>query len=395
MPALVLLREPDETGIAEQLRADLVLRDWAVTVDVHASRSAVQGDRPIVSLLPDNDSPAAQALRRHVDAGADPILVVRRGQQLPDWVHNKGCRGTVMQGHVGYERLFEDLYRLLLGPLPPWLDLRLRPSHLLAPTGVAWWNEDVYVADDKYDHVARIGTTESAIVLPGLNEPHHLHLDRRTLTVSNKAADELLVVQLVDGLASNVTPLTEASGPVRRPHAAQLSLFGAAVADTDHHRVLVSWEPGENPRQIAWTQVSTRVPLNAPCGVQMDGDMLWIADTFNHRIVAVHRRDGEIGDFGSYGDGNSRFRFPVGIASWRDLIFVADENGKRLHAYAWSRADDGSLLVRTITTSLGAPFIRQPFGLSVNRESRLAVADRSQRCVWLVDLEDAPLGEPG
>ena len=386
---VVLLREPADVELAEQLRGDLTVRDWAVTVDVHASRAAyVTPDTLVISIVPHQHEPGLHHLEALSDAGMAPILVLDSGEQLPEWANRNGCRATVIRGHVGYERFFEDLYRAMVGPLPAWLDLRMRPRHLIAPTGVAWWNEDVYVADDKLDHVVRLGAIDSAVILPGLNEPHHIHLDRRTLIVSNKSADEVLVVRLTDGLADEVTPVTSAGSPLRRPHAAQLSTFAAAIADTDNNRVLVSWDrEGERPRE--WKVATPESPLNAPCGLQLDADLLWIADTFNHRIVGIHRDRGEVVSFGEYGDGPMGFRFPVGVTTWRDMLFVADENGKRLHAYRWRTGHDEHLEIETITTLLAGPHVRQPFGLAVNREDRLAVADRQHKCVWLIALDGA------
>jgi len=399
VPAVVILRESGETGVAEAVRTDLVLRDWSVTVESFASRVLEArwpaAARPaVLAFVPQQPAQRERGLARlrritQADPENLPIVVCPADVELPDWVYEHGVRSVVQAGRVSYDRLFEDVFRALVGPLPVWLELRVRPSQMLRPTGVAWWNEDVFVADERYEHVVRLGPADSQVVLPGLFEPHHLHLDRRTLYVANKSANELLVAQLVDDMATEVRSVTDCAGPLRCPHDARCAHFVLAVADTDNHRVLVSRDTNRI-EDARWTPVRPERPLRAPCGVHADADAVWVADTFNHRLVAFDHDGRQLGAYD--GPAGSAFRYPVAVTGWRDFLFVSDEGSERVVALRRSPTDPAALTVHDF--AFAGPWVRQTFGLSVNRENRLAVGDRKQKCVWLVDLEQALAATP-
>jgi hypothetical protein len=389
------MREGQDAKVAELVRNDLVIRNWATLVDSFASRileTAEWSDRQrpeVLAFIPRRDDLRLRCflrLRQVMEAGLLPILLVPEDIDIPDWVYEKGVRAVIPTGSLGYDRLFEDIFRALMGPLPVWLDVRVRPSQVLRPTGVAWWNEDVYVADERYEHVVRIGPVDSQVVLPGLFEPHHIHLDRRTLCVANKSADELLIANLVDDMATDVRSISDCDGPLRRPHDVRCHHFALAVADTDNHRVLIS----NNTNSFdgaSWKVLAPERPFRAPCGLHGDRAHLWVADTFNHRIVGFDYDGVQVADYGSYGEGRDQFRYPVGLYSWQNYLFVADEESERLQVLRRGGADGTEL--EPYLSSFAAPWVRQVFGLSVNRENRLAIGDRKQKCVWLIDLERA------
>lgn len=395
MPAIVILRESSEVTVADAIRNDLAAREWSVTVDSFASH-LLEPERLMKARLPSVLAfiPKGEVLRQRclnrlkqlVEARIYPVLVIPDDTELPSWLYEQGVRSIVSAGSVTYDRLFEDIFRGLVGPLPSWLDVRVRPTQMLRPTGVSWWTEDVYVADERFEHVVRIGTVDSQVVLPGLFEPHHIHLDRRLLCVANKSANEILLAQIVDDMAVDVRSLVEC-GPtqLKMPHDVCCHRFMLAVADTDNHRVLLAH--GNNFERAEWKPAEPLSPLQAPCGLHVDQQVIWVADTFNHRLIAFDHGGRQIAEFGSYGDELDQFRFPVGVYSWYGYLFVADEESERLKVYR--KTDGGELLLEVLSLKFGAPWVQQPFGLSVNRENRLAIGDRKQKCVWIIDLYPA------
>jgi len=196
MPHVTLLRTGADVDVVERLRADLVLREWAITVDTFSIRaSRLPVETIIVAYVPANaldETIAFDCLHQLAVEGRQIVLLdPREGGELPAWIFELGLYSHILSSGLTYDRMFEDVYRALLGPFPPWLDLRIRPSQLVRPTGVSWWNEDIYVADERFEHVVRIGPSDSGVVLPGLFEPHHVHLDRRTLLVANKSSKQV------------------------------------------------------------------------------------------------------------------------------------------------------------------------------------------------------------
>jgi hypothetical protein len=108
----------------------------------------------------------------------------------------------------------------------------------------------------------------------------------------------------------------------------------------------------------------------------------------NHRVLAFEHTGAFVGEFGSYGEGMHEFRYPVGVVTWSDFLIVADEESKRLRVFNRPHEKD-DFPPDSVLQDLAAPWLRSPFGMAINRENRLAVTDRDQRCVWIIDLETA------
>ncbi|MET8777774.1 hypothetical protein ABZV58_22450 [Nocardia sp. NPDC004654] len=187
-------------------------------------------------------------------------------------------------------------------------------------------------------------------------------------------------------MAVNVRPVREcASVPLRKPHDVRCHRFMLAIADTDNHRVLIA--SGNDFSGARWSVAHPESPLNAPCGLHIDQQGIWVADTFNHRLVAFDRGGRQIYSLGEYGDGEYQFRYPVGVHSWYEYLFVSDEESESLKLFR--RNGGESLALSVVSEKFGAPWVQQPFGLSVNRENKLAIGDRKQKCIWIIDLYPA------
>ncbi|GAT01598.1 NHL repeat-containing protein [Mycolicibacterium fortuitum] len=397
MPTVTIFREIDDLDFTEKLRGDLAARGWAVRMNGFASDfldngydTANMARSPVLTVMPNSLErmlPCLAKVERLLDAGIDIVTLVPPEYDLPIHFYGRGIRSIIHMTKAHYDRVFEEVFRWLAGPLPAWLDLRMRPSQIHRPTGVSWWSEDIFVADEKYEHVVRIGPTESAVVLPGLSEPHHIHLDRRRLSIANKAADQLLVCDLSDDLAADVQPLvTIGSKHVARPHDIKCAHYTYAVADTDNHRVAYATDTND-VRAAEWKFLEPQIPFRTPCGAFVDADTIWVADTFNHRLVEFSHDGVELQAVGRYGTGPYLFKYPVAIEGWNEYLFVADEQNESLQVYERTENRDNSPL--RYVGQLAPGLIQQPFGLSVNRENRLAVGDRKQKCVWIVDLQPA------
>jgi hypothetical protein len=397
LPAAIVFREPNEGHLAESIRNDLISREWSVRLEGYASDllSSIHTEQyappAVLTILPSNleiFDLCMSKIDSLLECGYKPILLIPEEISLPQRFYGRSIASVIVIGISTYDRVFEDLFKAMIGSTPSWLDVRVRPSQILRPTGVAWWSEDVFVADEKFEHVVRIGPSDSSVVLPGLFEPHHIHLDRRTLIVANKAADEILVCRLVDDMATDVESI-RALGDVslRKPHDVQIAHLLIVAADTDNDRVTFTKRNNKIDADH-WQDVKPNLPLRAPCGIHVDGDSIWVADTFNHRIVQFDHSGNETSTFGSEGSEPGQFRFPVSILSWKQYVFVADEQNECLQVFRKLKQGDQDAGVEHVG-KLASPWVVQPFGLSVNRENRLAIGDRKQKCIWLIDLAPA------
>jgi hypothetical protein len=79
----------------------------------------------------------------------------------------------------------------------------------------------------------------------------------------------------------------------------------------------------------AQTVPPQKIIMTQPHSVCMDDERkrLFIADTFNHRILVISLPDGRfIREIGEEGSGKGEFKYPGGVAYWQNKIFVSDSN---------------------------------------------------------------------
>jgi hypothetical protein len=290
----------------------------------------------------------------------------------------------IQADYLGFDLAFEELLRFVLGPLPQWLQLYCRPSQVATPTGAAWWTDDIVIADEYYGHLLRIKSKESSILLAGLDEPYHIYLDRHRLLVTHLGGNEVIVGRIQGGTIWKLLTIDNALGhKFNRPHGAFQGNGYSLIADTDNHRIL--WKQGQMDEVSPWMTCET-LAVRFPCAVYGDDNSAWIADTFNHRIININL-EGLLNIRSTVkGDelNDDHLSFPVAVCVWNDLIFVSDEQNRRLRVF---RRDTITREVVQVEASLGAPFIGSPLGLAVNRASCLLIADRLRGCCWVIDLK--------
>ncbi len=400
-PAVLLVVSDADRRLARQLRIDLRRRGFVANLGEPGSRATTDATslgtalRSIV-FVPHNPSNPGFGVRalRHVDqvAGRAPVIVL--ADIADERIDNLSSQPEAIVryggGGLDYDGVFEQILGLLLGPLPTWLDLRAAPSLLVAPTGVAWWADDLLVADEHSGQVVRIGAADTRMVVAGLREPHHLHLDRHKLLVTDKGGQRVLVGTLEGGSVHDVRSVM-GTGGLLHPNGVHQAEGILAIADTDHHRVVFTtddlWASHKRP---VFDEVEASGGFRYPCGVLVDRDFIWIADTFHHRLVAADHAGLELTEFAGYGWSAGRFAYPTSLARWSSFLFVADAEARRVQTFRVEHDDTLNLATQdglgVAEGELGRPWIAHPFGLAVNHNGRLAVADRLRRCVWLVDL---------
>jgi hypothetical protein len=324
------------------------------------------------------------AAMRH-ESGASPCaMLIVESVEVPTALQSSV---RIYAEHCGFDLAFERLLRFVLGPLPDWLQLYCRPSQTRAITGAAWWNDDILLADEYYDHIVRIKQSDSALVLPGVDEPYHLYLDRRTLFATHLGGDEIICARLRGGMVLKIWALTFAAGKkLRRPHGVFQGNGYSIIADTDNQRIL--WSRQEITPTTEWQTIENVTKY--PCGVFGGGDSLWIADSFNHRILRLNPQSKRMHQVGSAGNDPGFFYFPVGVCAWNDLLFVSDEQNKRLQLIQIIDSTTG-IVARVLDHQVAGDYIASPVGVSVNRYSRVLIGDRECGCCWVVDLRKLPM----
>lgn len=412
MPAALIVHDPSEFDRADPLARDLRRRGYVVHQTEYmtgvrlqvAPRSTDRDSLVAILITPHaSRSNGANSLARShleflLDAGLRVVVIAPLAEEF-DQPHLERIHGIVRSDAPGknYDTVFADLFRYLVGAYcPSWLDVECRPSQVQAPTGVGWWSDDLIVADERYEHVVRTSPDSTSVLVPGLREPHHIAIDRRKLLVANKGANEILLADIVGELASNIRSISSINGQqLSHPTAVHQSHHVTVIADTDHHRVLATRDDVWEAEQPSWYELRPNSPFFFPCGLFIDDHAIWVADTFNHRIIVFDHDGRQLGEFGSYGSGDAEFSYPVNIVSWQGYILVADEAAERIQIFRRLQApvENGhtytELALALVEPNFGRPWLGTPFGLSINRERQLAIGDRERRCIWRIDLQTA------
>jgi hypothetical protein len=292
----------------------------------------------------------------------------------------------IQADYLEFDLAFEELLRFVLGPLPNWLQLYCRPSQIAIPTGATWWTDDIVIADEYYGHILRIKGKESSILLAGLDEPYHLHLDRHILLVSHLGGNEVIVGRVQGGTVWKLWSVDNVLGQkLRRPHGVFQGNGYSLIADTDNHRIL--WKQGHFEDTSSWVTCDA-LEVKFPCGVYGDDNGAWIVDTFNHNVININLK-GNVKIKCNIRGGKSntdQLCFPVAVCTWNNLIFISDEQNRNLRVF---KRDAATREIVQVEASLGAPFIGLPLGIAVNRHSCLLIADRLRGCCWVVDMKKA------
>lgn len=136
------------------------------------------------------------------------------------------------------------------------------------------------------------------------------------------------------------------------------------VSDTDHNKLLKINEAGdvlhqieelERPMHIAIDQNKIYVPEygsdsiliinngkivsnlsipelpDAPASVDVKGDLIMVADFYNHRIIYESKAVNK--SFGKKGKANGEFHYPTDVQFFKDNIYVADAYNHRIQVF--------------------------------------------------------------
>lgn len=129
--------------------------------------------------------------------------------------------------------------------------------------------------------------------------------------------------------------------------------------------------------------------LNHPysCCTSADGELLYVADTYNHRVQVYHIGSNFtlVRSIGSLGSGGGQMRDPSDVCCTHDgaLLCVAEANGNRVQMFS---VTDG-----VHVASLGEGRFDWAYGVCVSpsEDSELFVADYDHHCVHVFRTADA------
>jgi DNA-binding beta-propeller fold protein YncE len=217
---------------------------------------------------------------------------------------------------------------------------------------------------------------------PGFSRPAGIGIDPRgSLYVADQGNERLV------RLWGDATYLSELGGPAD-VGGAQLSGAGsvavaagsgdAYVADAGHNRVLV-YGP-EGTLLAKWgagggdgTAGGGAGEFNHPSAVAVDGGgEVYVADTYNNRVVKLTAGGAVLGEWGSAGTGDGRFRSPSGVAvDGGGVVYVLDGENNRVELFD----ANGRFLAKWGQRGPGLGEFSKPVGLAVGCDGDVYVTD--------------------
>jgi len=157
--------------------------------------------------------------------------------------------------------------------------------------------------------------------------------------------------------------------------------------------------------------VGSRAMFHNPAGIALDNEgNLYVADCFNHRIRKITQSGSSstVAGRGSAGffDGptvHALFRYPWGIAiDAEGSIYVADTNNHRIRKIEQGNVTTfaGSGIAGYADGMKGQAMFNQPYGIAVDEDGNVFVADYSNHCIRKVTQQGdvstmAGNGKPG
>ena len=402
---VVLLHQPGQRELCAELRQYFARRAMQVAVvEPHGQWRPAGLDLPVVVVPPNRRRPHEveacwQLVSRCSEAGLPAVTLLAGMLWLP-----ADARSEVA-GVVRYDRpdappskVFAELVEHLLGERPTWLGITVDASQLNAPSGVSWWQEDLYVCDEHQGQVIKVTAGGIGTKVFGLDQPHHVHLDRDKILIANRGGHEVLLGELRGDAVAITGSLRVLDGqPLQHPNGVAQGQGLTVVADTDGHRVLVGGaDPIDRGPGVRFRPLRPDKPFGYPTGVCIDERYLWVADTHHHRVLAFDHSGEHRLTIGGEGSAAGRFAYPTGLARYGGLLLVADEGNGRVQAFRLGhRGGNPRAGVIPGFDRLLERWIGKPFALSVNAFGHLAVSDRRHGCVWRIDIKQIAGIQPG
>ncbi len=210
-----------------------------------------------------------------------------------------------------------------------------------------------------------------------------------TLYVTDTGHDCVRVFSSSGALLRTLGSTGSGTGQLRGPTGITIGEDGLVyVADTGNNRIQ-SFDTSGNFLGTVYAGLA----LNAPHGLAMSGPFLYVADTNNHRVLALELWDGGIGSLplpaGGFGSGDGQFAFPTGLAITPDgSLVVADTGNDRLVLCGTTQATFG-----TTGSALGQ--LRAPTGVAVDLSGNVYVVDQGNNRVQAFTQTGALVGVVG
>lgn len=287
------------------------------------------------------------------------IPVVLENCKIPSFISHKR--------YINFVRTdFRNAITELKGSLTPTEVVHegvLIKAGLVEPTGIAILKNKIFVCDHSSGTLSRynlFGRLEKDVA--DLNQPHHIMVKKNLLYVCDTTNNRISIYNYeLKKCKKIVCP------NMSRPHGiAMINENKFVIATADRHSILLIKNNGAKE----YFRTNDGKKFHFPCGIFLHKDRIFLADTFNHRILVLSKNLKTVASFGSRGSGDKQFHCPVSLCFFNNYIFISDETNRRLQL--WKEVKSNVFVWRKSNI---APLIKSPFGIAIEGE-KLYIADR-------------------
>jgi sugar lactone lactonase YvrE len=248
------------------------------------------------------------------------------------------------------------------------------------PYAVAWWGNDLLVADPDAGRVARIRAGGKVEMSRSglLDQPIGVAACATGILVSDVAAGR---VGFLDDRLENVEWLERS---FERPTGVACQGDRMFVVETGRHRVWIL--EGNGSEHVLGARGAEQGQFNFPTSVAVHGKELWVADTLNFRVQRFDL-DGHrfLEEFGRLGDAPGEMPRTKGVAIDRSgRLWITDGHLDRISFYD----RDGAFLMSIGGTGIGPGEFAFPAGIAVHDDGRVAVVDSLNRRIQVFRTVD-------
>ncbi|KAL5496493.1 hypothetical protein EMCRGX_G012790 [Ephydatia muelleri] len=121
-----------------------------------------------------------------------------------------------------------------------------------------------------------------------------------------------------------------------------------------------------------------------PSGISIKGDVLYVADSFNHRVQKLTSSGNFLHKFGQWGSGQREFHWPVGvIIDSNNKLIVSDEGNHRIQIFN----ENGGWLLTIDGKGSGNHSFQSPCGLALDPQGNIHVAAQGSNTIKVFTKE--------
>ncbi len=266
-----------------------------------------------------------------------------------------------------------------------------------AAVAMAWIMAACVTADAAHRYVGIPAQTYTFAGPPGMLMPTDVAVaPDGTVYVADGVRDRILAFAADASLVEEISAVGDRA--LAAPYGVEFAGDLLWIADSANQRVLARGRDGLLAREVRWpgADVGPEGPDLTGVALAPDGQTLWLVDNDRHRLGRLDLAGGAFGEFGEYGESLGQFAYPLAAATNADGdVFVVEAISGRVQVLTALGRPSGS--IGSYGVNLGNLY--RPSGVALDRDGNVWVADSTLNVIQVFSgngvLQDVLRDEAG